>query len=363
MITDVARRERLRHNPLNEVTATVERVTGADGTTMVRKQLRRPTSGAAGPTPDPGAAPGAAPGAWAASTDPRHWNYWRREAEAYASAPLRAGLRAAGLDLPVASVVEFPDGATLWLEDVAGTPGPGFDLADHAALAAGLGRWQAQGPLEVPWASRRFLRDYSGSKPAPWHLLDDDDAWQQPLVRAAWPAGLRAGWARLVGHRDRLLDAMERLPRTHSHLDLWVANLVRRPAGTGADAGRVVLLDWAFCGDGAFGEDLGNHLPDAVFDLFWPAERLAELEEVCFPAYLAGLREAGRRGDVDDVRLGLVASWVKYAWLLPLMLAHAGDGAFRAYHEPADGEHLYRQRGLALAHLVGWCDEALRLLP
>ena len=32
----------LRHNPLNAVTANVERVTYADGRTAVRKELRRP---------------------------------------------------------------------------------------------------------------------------------------------------------------------------------------------------------------------------------------------------------------------------------------------------------------------------------
>jgi len=346
MAPDVVDRRTLRHNPANEVTAAVERVTLEDGTTEIHKRLRRPAD------PDPG--PG--PGSWAASVDPRHWNYWRREAEVYRSPDLRADLVAAGLDLPAAEVVEDADGVTLRLEDVAGTPGTAFDLADHVALAAGLGRWQGRPTSGAAWTSRRFLRDYSGSKAVPWHLVDDDAAWRQPLVADTWPAGLRAGWQRLVAHRDRLLAVMERLPRTRGHLDVWPSNLVRRPAGP------VVLLDWAFCGDAALGEDLGNHLPDAVFDLFWPGERLAELEEACVPAYLSGLREVGWDGDPDDLRLGVAASAVKYAWLLPLMLAHAGDATFRAYHEPADGPYLYRQRGIALAHLARRCDEAIRRL-
>jgi len=53
---------------------------------------------------------------------------------------------------------------------------------------------------------------------------------------------------------------------------------------------------------------------------------------------------------------------VKYAWLLPLMLTQAGDTEQQAYHQDADPEHLYRQRGMALAHLVGWADEALDAL-
>jgi hypothetical protein len=337
----VTARETLRHNPVNAVTVTVERVR-AGGRSQIRKQLRRPTAADAG--------------SWAGSADPRHWNYWRREAEVYRSAAVRAGLAGTGLDLPAAEVELRPDGATLWLEDVAGRPGTAWELADHERFAAALGRWQARGPLHRPWASRRFLRDYSTGKPAPYGLVDDDRAWTQPLVRDTWPAGLQAGWRRLLVNRERLLATMERLPRTFCHLDVWVSNEIARPTA------ETVLVDWAFAGDGAVGEDAGNHVPDAVFDLFWPGERLAELDAAVTSAYMGGLREAGWRGDPRDTRLGMVASCVKYAWLLPGMLDRASAAEHRAYHEVADAERLYRQRGIALAHLVGWCDEALRLL-
>jgi hypothetical protein len=342
---EVASRQTLRHNPLNAVTAVVERVTDAVGHTLIRKELRRP---------DPASTEGTA-GAWAASTDPKHWNYWRREADAYMCEPLRTGLRSADLDMAAAEVEETDSGVVLWLEDVAGTPGTTFSLEDHAALAAALGRWHAQGPLSESWASRRFLRDYSASKPARYELVEDDAAWEQPLIATCWPPGLREGWRRLLANREVLLTIMESLPRTRSHLDVWVSNEIRRPIG------RVVLLDWAFAGDGAIGEDLGNHIPDAVFDLFWPAERIAELNETCLDAYVRGLHQAGWRGDEREVRLGVAASCVKYAWLLPRMLESAAATTHQAYHQSVDSEHLYQQRGAALMHLVTWCDQALQL--
>ena len=345
MSFEVASRETLRHNPLNAVTAVVERVTDAAGHTLIRKELRRP---------DPSLTEGTA-GAWAASADPEHWNYWRREADAYLSAPLREGLQAAGLDMAAADVEETNTGAVLWLEEVAGTPGTEFSLDDHAALAAALGRWHAQGALNEPWASRRFLRDYSASKPARYELVEDDAAWEQPLIANCWPTGLRDGWRRLLANRETLLAIMESLPRTRSHLDVWVSNEIRRPNGP------IVLLDWAFAGDGAIGEDLGNHIPDAVFDLFWPAERLAELDKTCFDAYFHGLHEAGWHDDERHVRLGVVASCVKYTWLLPRLLESAAATTHQAYHQAADSEHLYQQRGAALMHLATWCDEALLL--
>jgi hypothetical protein len=316
---DGERRETLRFNLDNPTTVVVERVRDASGRSRVRKELRR-----AGTTPP-------AVAHWSASTVPHRWNYWHREAEVYADAGLRAGLAGTGLTLPVAEVVDHADGTTLWLEDVPGVLGVDFTLADHVAFAAGLGRWQAGGPRDAPWASRGFLRDYSTSRPGDPRVLDDD------------------------AHREDLLTLVEGLPRTLCHLDAWVSNVIRRPDG------EVSLLDWTFAGDGAVGEDLGNYLPDAVLDLFWPAERLPELERACFAAYLAGLREAGWAGTEREARLGVVASCVKYAWLPLLLLQRAGDADHRAYHRTADAERLYRQRGLVFAHLVGWCDEALRL--
>lgn len=139
-------------------------------------------------------------------------------------------------------------------------------------------------------------------------------------------------------------------------------NFWRREADIRRPTGEVVLLDWAFAGDGAVGEDLGNHVPDAALDLFWPVERLPELDAACTGAHLEGLRESGWSGEADLVRLGTTASVVKYAWLLPLMLARAGEAEQRAYQRSVDAERLYAQRGIALTFLVGWCDEALEIL-
>ncbi len=311
---EIVRREGLRHNEFNAVTTSIEKVETADGRVLVCKRLGRHKPGA--------------PDHWLASDDPTHWNYWRREADAYTSPALRESLVGTGLEIPAATVEEHvdqsdEDALDLWIDFVPGTPGVSFDLADHQALARGLGRWQA-GPLMVsptveaePWCSRGFIRSYSMSKPAPYELVDDPESWSQPIIRDCFPGMLRAGWARLLANRARLLDVIEHLPRTRCHLDVWAGNATRRPDGT------VVLFDWSFFGDGALGEDIGNQVPDGVFDLFWPAERLAELETAVFGAYLDGLRAAGWDGDHRVVRLGMVASCVKYA----LAAAHdAGRG-------------------------------------
>lgn len=287
----------LRHNPLNAVTASVERVTYADGRTAVRKELRAPTD---------------TTGPWAASRDPRHWNYWRREVEVYRDEVLRADLRDAGLLLPQADVEKQANGAVLLMEDIDGTPGTQFGLVEHAAVARACGRWQARTGADRSWTSRGFIRDYSTTRDAPWHLLTDDAAWEQPIIQETWPGELRDAWTHLVAHRDDLLDLVAGLPRARCHLDFWVSNVIRRPTG------ELAVFDWSFMGDGALGEDIGNYIPDAVFDLFWPAEQMPELADTCVSNYLDGLYEAGWRGDADQVRLAVMASGVKYAWLLPV---------------------------------------------
>jgi hypothetical protein len=303
---------------------------------LIRKRLRKPLSST---------------GPWAASEDARHWNYWRREVEVYRDDELRDQLAEAGLVLPQAEVTDDSGGAVLMMEDIEGAPGTEFSLAEHAALARACGRWQARPAGDRPWTSVGFLRDYSTTRDVPWELVDDDAAWQQPLIAQTWPDTLRPAWRQLLAHRNELLELMTRLPRARCHLDLWVSNVIQRPTG------ELALFDWGFTGDGALGEDIGNHIPDAVFDLFWPAERLPELAETCIDNYLDGLCEAGWRGDPDQVRLAVMASGVKYAWLLPLLLARASDTSHSAYHQQADSRHLFHQRGQALAFVADWCAQ------
>jgi hypothetical protein len=326
----------LTHNPLNGVTAGVWREGG-----IVRKLLTRRR---------------AAPEHWAASSDPQHWNYWRREALVY-----RCGLPGAlGLAAPrLVASSDMPDGdVELLLEDVAGRHGGSLTVADVEAAAAALGR--SQGRADRPshaWLSHGFLRAYSGTRPADWTLLDDDEAWGRPLVREHVGASLRTGLRRLHAERGTLLGLMERLPRAVCHLDVWPNNLIRRPSG------EVVFLDWSFVGDGAVGEDVGNLVPDCVFDLLLPHEALPELDARLTAAYIGGLREAGWRGDERVVRLGICASAVKYDWLTARTLADAAADRQLDYGQGAtiDPHARFRARAAGLALCAAWAEEAVRL--
>jgi Phosphotransferase enzyme family len=289
---------------------------------------------------------------WAAnSADPTRWNYWAREALAYKSgladvfAPAgMTGPRCIGIGVDVAR-----DDAVIALAFEAGTPGDQWTIVQYADAAHALGRAQAPylcgEPLPAqPWLSDRFLRTYSAEKPVDWSLLDDDAAWMQPLVRDCFPAELRAAVGALHANADRLYDIAERLPRTLCHLDFWSKNLIRRHDGSH------VLLDWAFVGLGAPGEDIGNLIPDACFDHFITSDRLPELDTAVFDAYVSGLAEGGWNGDERIVRLGMWASAVKYDWLTPHMLASASATKQMRYGgtEEIDATERFRERGVAL---------------
>jgi hypothetical protein len=332
----------LVHNPANGVTGGLWRTPGA-----VHKLLTRRTD---------------APTHWAASDDPRHWNYWRREALVHQSAlPGRLGLAAPH----VLAIEEGESGIELIMEDVEGRHGGQLDVADVAAAAFALGRAQggpglAGGPDylgDEPWLSRGFLADYSGSRLVDWSRLGDDAAWDQPLIARHFGAETRAGLVRLRENRPRLLAIAAALPRVIAHLDAWPNNLIVRPDG------EVVFLDWAFTGDGALGEDASNLVPDAVMDLLIDHECLDELAAAVETSYLDGLHAAGWDGDPRLPALGIRACAVKYDWLAVLQLQQASQEEILGYGGagPVDVEARYAARGAALALCAHWGDEALVL--
>ncbi|MER5907341.1 aminoglycoside phosphotransferase [Streptomyces mirabilis] len=366
--------EPLVHNLKNGVTGGVWRVTVGDRSAVLKVLTRGKGTG----------------GAWDASDDPRHWNFWRREAHVYASGLARSW-QPWGITAPrLLAAVDRPDGdVALWLEDVRGESGRTWSIARHAEHARRLGAAHgaalthgadgsgsadgihgahdthgAEGihgdapGRDRPWLSRRFLRDYISAQTVGQELLDDDTAWRHPLVRDHFPAGVREAMVRLRQDREWFLGIMESLPRVFSHLDQWPANVVSH----GPDS---ALIDWAFAGDGALGEDLGNYIPDTVWDLFLPAARLPELAATAYEAHVHGLRESGWRGDERLVRLGMCASAVKYDWLAPLMLARADEARQLDYGGKGEvvAERRYRERGLAFAFLAGWAAEARALAP
>jgi hypothetical protein len=336
----------LAHNPLNAVTGGIWRARGPRGSVVVKVVTDGRTH--------------AGPAWWAASREDRHWNSWRREVLAYRE-HLAACFEPDGVGAPALRRSDATADGTvvLWLEDVAGRSGADLTVDDLVDLARALGR--AQGRLardadwDRPWLSQHFLRKYSGSKPVDDAVLADDDLWAHPRV-ARHLGPLRAGVVALRRRWPLLVSLAEQVPRTLCHLDLWPPNVVRR-----AD-GRFALLDWAFCGSGALGEDVSNLVPDSVFDLLFPADVVEELAQRAELAYLDGVRDGGWSGDERLIRLGIRAPAAKYHWLAARLLEDPDSEMRVAYGGRAvPADELFAARAAGLRVLCRWADEAVAL--
>ena len=301
--------EPLRHGQANAAAGGIWRVRGPDGTAILK--VARPPAGTD------------APKAFPTSNEPTHWNYWRREAFAYQSGLAAAAYAGAGITAPaLLEAGTRPDGGVeLWLADVGGTGGFDWPVPRLARFARELGaaqaRWAGRVPA-VPWLSRRWLAQYVAEAPN-WVGPVDPAVWDHPNV-APWPEPVRARLRELWAGRARMLAVAEAAEHTLCHLDVWPANL----ADT---AGTSVLLDWAFVGEGAVGEDLANLVVDCFTDGLMDMAVLPELTEVAVDGYLAGLRDAGWAGSDDAIRAAVHASGAaKYSWFGPAMAARAACG-------------------------------------
>ena len=106
-----------------------------------------------------------------------------------------------------------------------------------------------------------------------------------------------------------IVDRLDSLPQTLCHHDFHPANVV----GANAD----VVVDWAYCGLGAFG--LATQASSSRTES--PMRRFRrsfadEVADAVWNGYLAGLREGGWAGDESDVRFAFArGTALRLSWL------------------------------------------------
>ena len=235
---------------------------------------------------------------WPAAAGSEHPYYWRREACVYESKLLErlpGGVRGPRLR----GLFERSDGSVaLWFEALR-EPVRSIDAYGRAARS--LGRMQGAAAGAVPaerWLSRHWLRAYLDLR-----------------LELTGPRSVE---------REATLRALEAGPQTFCHLDFYPANLF-------CDGDDLIVVDWAYCGIGALGEDPGNFVPDALLDGFVAAKEADELEATVWDGYCAGLADAGWAGDELDVRFAFSATgWLKYQWLRPYLASWPLDEPTKA---------------------------------
>jgi hypothetical protein len=308
------------------------------------------------------------------SDDIGHWNYWRREASAYESGLLERlaaedGADPSGLAVPRCwNVEQRPDGRLwLWLEDVAEDNGGPWSLERYGLAARHFGAFQGgflQG-RDLPsdaWLSRGWMRARVASFSDAMRRLHDPAIWEQPLVLRTCPRSLEGRLARLWDERGRLLDALDRLPQTVCHFDVWRPNLLSRSGPLGE---QTVVLDWSYVGIGAVGQDIGNLVPDSAGNFDIGVDQAKAMDQAVFAGYLQGLRAQGWTGDARQVRLGYAAS-AALGWGLgtPWWLVWPEDKERQEQIERRWGrplEELLVQRAALTEFVLDLADEAFEL--
>jgi hypothetical protein len=246
------------------------------------------------------------------SNDSSAWNYPKREPQAYQSGWLDD--LPGGLSAPRNfGVVEHPDGTYwIWLEDVKDDIGPDWPLVYYGVVARHLGQFNGSYLVNEPlpsysWLSSGWLRSYVQlSAPAIPLMHEFRD---NPLLQIAWPDESYKKFLWLWEQQDIFINALNRLPQTICHHDLFCRNSFARKTTYGKY--ETVVIDWSYVGYGAIGQDL---VPLIIASCFGDVDfkELAALEEIVFEGYLQGLHDAGWKGDPRLARLGYTGSSLRY---------------------------------------------------
>ncbi|MGQ0604638.1 MAG: aminoglycoside phosphotransferase family protein [Anaerolineales bacterium] len=263
--------------------------------------------------------------------DPRYWAYWKREMVAFQS-----GLLATlpiGLSAPRCyGTTEHEESGWIWMEHIEEATSRRWALEHFHRAARQAGRFAGAflGGVPLPeaaWLSAPFFRSIFADGDG-WATHMDPtapkNAWQSPLVQRAFSDVLRSGVLRIWAEKQRFWELIERLPQVLCHNDFHRRNLMWR---TGPDGPQeLVALDWAFCGPGALGMDLGELVANSAFFFEVEPEEIGELEATALDGYSEGLRDGGWIGDAQVVRLGYLLSAMLWmgatlpgwaAWMLP----------------------------------------------
>jgi hypothetical protein len=308
-----------------------------------------------------------APEGW--GTDLLHFGYWKREALAYRSGVLDSlmpDLRAPHCF----EVEEQPDGSLwLWLEEVQECTDPAWPVTRYALAARHFGEWQgaylAGRPLpDEVWLKPGWLRSWIDHFAFLSDYLGRAEFWEHPLVRSTFPDGARERLLRFWCDRDTWLEALDTLPTTVCHFDLWRPNLF---AGRGADGReQTVALDWQCVALGPAGE-VGNLVVTSLMNLEVDVEEARTLDSAVWQGYLKGMRAAGWDGDERAVRFAY-AAYPALRWgavfpmlmILPCVMKQSRRDEAEAKHGLPIEEIMRRWAG-ALGYVLDLADEA-RLL-
>ncbi|MCA9928511.1 MAG: phosphotransferase [Anaerolineales bacterium] len=241
--------------------------------------------------------------------DPNNFGYWRREALA-AQSDLFNDLPA-GLRVPRFLGITHINECECWLWQEYLPEDRAWTWEDYRAAAFRLGQWQGTAVSQIPhhpWLSRNWLAGWvHGPLTGIFGLVEGIDGYNHPLLTTYFAPEELIALRQLWADRQSYLDMLAQLPKTLCHLDAHRGNLSWQ-------GDELAMLDWAFVGSGALGEELAAFIgATLLLDYVLPADA-KQLEQVAFEGYIAGLRAVDWSGDEALI-------WKAYQCVMPLRFA------------------------------------------
>ena len=240
--------------------------------------------------------------------DQTNFVYWQREALAAQSDLFDAlpdGLRG-----PQCLGVSHISDTECWLWQEYLPADHEWTWDDYHAAAYRLGQWQAthQDLPQQPWLGRDWLAGWvHGPLTSIFGMVEGMNGYHHPLLTTYFSPEELAALRQLWANRQSYLDKVAQLPQTLCHLDAHRGNLSWQ-------GDELALLDWAFVGAGALGEELAAFIGATLLLDYVSLADAEQLEQVTFAGYLAGLRAAGWAGDEATI-------WGAYCCAMPLRYA------------------------------------------
>jgi len=245
--------------------------------------------------------------------DPTSLRYWKREAIAYQSGLLD--------DLPgriraplCYGIVEQPEHEVwLWMEEIADEVKGKWSLDQYGSVAQHVGEFNGlffgnESAYSLPWMTKNQLRSWVGTA-AP---ILPPEVLAQPLVSRFFSNDIYEWMQGIWSEHLMWLDFVERQPKTLSHLDVFRRNAFSHHTPEGDS--QTALIDWAFVGGAAPGEEIAPLVAGSVNFMDFDATQIHELDQVVFENYLEGLHSAGWDDDARVVRFAYaVASILKFS--------------------------------------------------
>jgi hypothetical protein len=251
----------------------------------------------------------------------REATYWRREILAFQSGlldDLPPGVRAPRCY----GVMENEAGAWVWIEYIQESTSKQWSLDYFQRAARQLGRFQGAylcgTPLpDQPWLCGPFFgigwaeqNGWSGFMNPEF----EQNAWKLPIAKELLNDKQKLRLLQLIVENRRFDLVNTRLPQVLCHNDIHLKNLMWASSPQTGER-ELIILDWAFAGTGAVGNDLGGLLGNSLYFFDYDPYDAETLEAALLDGYLAGI--ADHRVEIDPrlVRLGYLISlsfWMEY---------------------------------------------------